>query len=208
MHRLVQGRWTTDSPLMTLPYVDELMATTLHRELKLSSLPELMAMLPVPRRVGRLKAALEKRLDASQTSKVLKAAANLPVVSVSFRVKGAQSTANEALSADTEYSLEVTLQVEARREMKGPAKSEKWDRPLGEGWWLVLGEKTTGELHALKRLAGVKGGKMKSSVTFYTPETEGLVQYTVFLVSDSYMGLDQEYVAHGRRYPPPTLARG
>ena len=46
---------------------------------------------------------------------------------------------------------------------------------------------------ALKRVGSVRG-KSRAQIAFYTPETAtGRVLYTLYVMSDSYLGLDQQY---------------
>ena len=50
------------------------------------------------------------------------------------------------------------------------------------------------ELLALKRAGLAKGGGgAQHQVTFFTPETPGRVVYTLYIMSDAYLGLDQQY---------------
>ena len=37
------------------------------------------------------------------------------------------------------------------------------------------------------------GGSSQHQVTFFTPETPGRVVYTLYVMSDAYLGLDQQY---------------
>ena len=62
-----------------------------------------------------------------------------------------------------------------------------------EGWWLVLGDSSTHELLALKRLSF--GGQQTVRLTFPLQNGAGqeLQQIKLFFVSDSYLGLDQQY---------------
>ena len=51
------------------------------------------------------------------------------------------------------------------------------------------------ELLALKRAGMSKGGGggAQHQVTFFTPEAPGRVVYTLYVMSDAYLGLDQQY---------------
>ena len=50
------------------------------------------------------------------------------------------------------------------------------------------------ELLALKRAGLAKGGGgAQHQVTFFTPETPGRVVYTLYIMSDAYLGLDHQY---------------
>eukprot|EP00118_Oscarella_pearsei_P012972 m.99162 g.99162 ORF g.99162 m.99162 type:complete len:116 (+) comp37045_c0_seq1:6427-6774(+) len=61
-----------------------------------------------------------------------------------------------------------------------------------EGWWLVLGDVESGELVALKRVGFVRK-TTRINLAFYTPETAGRKIYTLYVMSDSYLGLDQQH---------------
>lgn len=71
----------------------------------------------------------------------------------------------------------------------------RFPKPKDESWFLVIGNIDDNELLAMKRLQlGPSTSKScLNQVTFFTPEKCGRVIYTVFLVSDSYLGLDQQY---------------
>lgn len=59
-----------------------------------------------------------------------------------------------------------------------------------EGWWVVLGDPSNDELHALKRVS------LRSSATCslaFQAEPEAASRMALFLVCDSYVGLDQQY---------------
>lgn len=54
-----------------------------------------------------------------------------------------------------------------------------------------MGDPSTGELLALRRMG--LGARMTTSLTFSAPTLAGDYTYYVYLMSDSYMGLDQQY---------------
>ena len=64
-----------------------------------------------------------------------------------------------------------------------------------EGWILVLGEINSGDVIALKRV-GLVRRHQKVSLAFYTPEELGRKIYTLYIMSDCYLGLDQQYDIH------------
>lgn len=72
------------------------------------------------------------------------------------------------------------------------AHAPHFPKAKDEGWWLVLGEVDTGELMALKRVGHVRKTN-RVPLSFYTPEEPGRRLYTVYLMSDSYLGMDQQY---------------
>jgi hypothetical protein len=54
-----------------------------------------------------------------------------------------------------------------------------------------LGDPQTGELLALKRFSFRR--QTMISITFEVPEQCGFYNYALYFMSDSYMGLDQQY---------------
>lgn len=59
-----------------------------------------------------------------------------------------------------------------------------------EGWWLVIGEPRSNSLISIKRLTLQQ--KAKVTLDFVAPSA-GKHVYTLYLMSDAYMGCDQEY---------------
>ena len=74
------------------------------------------------------------------------------------------------------------------------SSSSRFPKPKDEGWFLILGCVEDKELLALKRVAPSRGrGVNQQQLSFYTPEAGGRVVYTLYVVSDCYLGLDQMY---------------
>ena len=59
-----------------------------------------------------------------------------------------------------------------------------------EGWWLVVGDSKSNNLLCIKRVTLQLKAKVK--LEFVAPEA-GEYAYTLYLMSDSYLGCDQEY---------------
>ena len=57
----------------------------------------------------------------------------------------------------------------------------------------MLGSVDDNDLLALKRVAPSRRRSTQQQITFYTPERTGRAIYRLFVVSDSYLGLDQQY---------------
>lgn len=84
--------------------------------------------------------------------------------------------------------------------LQGPRHNTKAHAPhfpkvKDDGWWIVLGEVDSGELLAVKRVGQLRSSSTVS-VSFYTPEALGRKIYTVYLMNDSYLGMDQQYDVH------------
>lgn len=50
-----------------------------------------------------------------------------------------------------------------------------------------------GELLAVKRVGQVRSASSTVPLSFYTPEDLGRRIYTVYLINDAYLGMDQQY---------------
>jgi len=59
-----------------------------------------------------------------------------------------------------------------------------------EGWWLVIGDPKANSLISIKRLTLQTKAKVK--LDFVAP-SPGKHSYTLYFMSDAYMGSDQEY---------------
>ena len=59
-----------------------------------------------------------------------------------------------------------------------------------EGWWVVIGDNKSNSLLSIKRLTLQQKAKVK--LDFVAP-SPGHYNYTIFFMSDAYMGCDQEY---------------
>jgi pre-mRNA-splicing helicase BRR2 len=60
-----------------------------------------------------------------------------------------------------------------------------------EGWWLVVGDRASNALLAIKRVT--LGTKARVKLDFVAPDTVGEHEFVLNLMCDSYMAADQEY---------------
>jgi len=91
------------------------------------------------------------------------------------------------LARDSEGTLPVVL----GRTNRPPARkiyAPYFPKPKTEGWWLVLADGD--ELLALKRMS--VGRDTKAELQVLAPEEPGSYEFTLYLVSDSYIGFDQQ----------------
>ncbi|CAH2252491.1 activating signal cointegrator 1 complex subunit 3 isoform X1 [Pelobates cultripes] len=177
-------------------------------------LPELIAA--CERKEDVFTSIIERDLQCAHISQAWDYVSNLPVIDVSLRIKGCWDAAvhpeNELsiptifpgmqermwtdLHADQEYVLQISLQRIRAGSRKGRQDSKAiapmFPKAKDEGWFLILGEADKKELLALKRVGYVRNRNMVS-LAFYTPENTGRYIYTLYLMSDSYLGMDQQY---------------
>ncbi|XP_023223865.1 activating signal cointegrator 1 complex subunit 3-like [Centruroides sculpturatus] len=227
----LQGRWHNDSTLLTLPHINstnlycfgKIYPNTItghHEVSSVECLPELIAY--VRGEYETLACILRKELEENQIEQIYDTLMKLPVINVSLALKGfcedsekerklfmgqVAGTRSESqwieVQVDKEYVLMVKLERENRRK-KGETKAlaPKFPKQKEEGWFLILGDVEKRDLIAMKRI-GYVGTQSRHQLVFYTPEKAGRYVYTLFLMSDCYLGLDQQYEVCLKATEPP-----
>uniref|UniRef100_A0A452IEH7 Activating signal cointegrator 1 complex subunit 3 n=1 Tax=Gopherus agassizii TaxID=38772 RepID=A0A452IEH7_9SAUR len=84
----------------------------------------------------------------------------------------------------------VLVQLEREEEVTGPVIAPLFPQKREEGWWVVIGDSKSNSLISIKRLTLQQKAKVK--LDFVAPAT-GAHNYTLYFMSDAYMGCDQEY---------------
>ncbi|KAF0763286.1 putative U5 small nuclear ribonucleoprotein 200 kDa helicase [Aphis craccivora] len=87
-------------------------------------------------------------------------------------------------------SVNVTVNLEREDEVVGPVIAPFFPQKREEGWWLVIGDPKNNSLLSIKRLTLQQKAKVK--LDFVAPNP-GNYSYTLYFMSDAYMGCDQEY---------------
>ncbi|XP_061729195.1 activating signal cointegrator 1 complex subunit 3 isoform X1 [Cydia pomonella] len=206
MQCIVQARWPSDSPLTTLPHVEShhlYMFTNMSNDSRkpcntLNGLKHASI-----KSYETLAKPLRREFEENQIEQIHRAICDLPTLDLKLAVRGLWFDADGEqdkllrqppardhwipLHAEQEYTLMVDMQ--RRGGNPNTVLCPRFPRGKSEGWFLTLGTIEHGELHALKRLPP----RGNAQITFCTPHYRGRIIYTVYLMSDSYMGLDQQY---------------
>nr|XP_048700883.1 activating signal cointegrator 1 complex subunit 3 isoform X3 [Caretta caretta] len=192
-------------------------------------LPELIAVSEGKENI--FASIVDRDLQAVHITQAWNFLSHLPVIDVSLSIKGSWDDSSQEqnelpiptlatdmwddkkwikLHADHEYVLQINLQRVQMRHHKGRQDSKavapRFPKAKDEGWFLILGEVDKKELIALKRVGYVRY-RNAVSVAFYTPETPGKYIYTLYLMSDSYLGMDQQYDIYLNIKPPSISAQ-
>lgn len=132
---------------------------------------------------------LIKRLGLSQRQ--LAEAANFtnskyPDITLNFEVMDEENIhANEPAY----LSVQIDREVEEDEEVDISVHAPFYPAKKLENWWLVVGEESTRTLLAVKRVTIGRQAKLRLE---YTVPTPGKHDLKLFLMSDSYIGVDQE----------------
>jgi pre-mRNA-splicing helicase BRR2 len=173
---ITQGMWDKDSQLLQLPHVDaEVVERAKAKEVE--SVFDLMELEDADRD-GIL------QMSNTQLSQVAAVCNSYPNIDLNFEVQ----EADDICSGDS-----VTIICELERdggEAPGPVKAPYYPKRKDEGWWLVVGDPNANSLVSIKRVSLAARSKVK--LEFVAPE-HGEYEYTLYFMSDSYLGCDQEY---------------
>lgn len=192
---IVQARWRQDSSLLVLPHFNRKLISTL----KINSLAEICNVYwsggePKLRQV--LPSFSERHFK--DVAKVLSL---MPSIDVKFKLNvgnnnnNSKNNSNKQQQQQQQSKTEGSIQVELLRNAPAPSNgvyAPHFPKQKDESWWLVLGDPQHSELIALKRIMFI-GKQSNTTLTFDLPEKQGQYTYQLYLISDSYLGLDQQY---------------
>lgn len=94
------------------------------------------------------------------------------------------------IHANEEYQLIVSLNRLGRR--SNDYIYSRFPKPKDEGWFLTMGDQEYGELIALKRVS-MKSNRNTNFLIFNAPQKLGRCIYTIYFISDCYIGFDQQF---------------
>eukprot|EP00897_Mesotaenium_endlicherianum_P001872 jgi/Mesen1/1712/ME000138S00568 len=187
MQMVLQGMWwDVDSPIRMLPHASDALLAALEQA-RVSTLPQLLQLPP-----DRLRQLLRPHLgDGRALADFLKAWNQLPRVSMTWRFMAASHNKEEPGGASGAV-LEVLLgRRRSAREHSLRAYTPRFGRAKDEGWWLLVGSPDTQELHALKRVSF--SDRLTTRLTLSANVLSHKQDMAIHLVSDCYLGLDQEH---------------
>ncbi|CAF5134412.1 unnamed protein product [Rotaria magnacalcarata] len=90
------------------------------------------------------------------------------------------------------FNQKILRNVSIRNEFRQLTTSSV-NKPKDESWIFVLGNSDTGELICIKRFNQIIRSHTTVSLSFVTSNIIGRQRLTLYLLSDGYLGLDQQY---------------
>ena len=118
---------------------------------------------------------------------------NYPNVDVTFNVLDADEvTAGDSAQIVVQMEREIDEDdMEEDMSQLGLVSAPLFPKEKRESWWIVIGDTNTNSLLSIKRVS--LQHKQKVMLEFMAPEEAGDYNLTLFCMSDSYLGCDQEY---------------
>ncbi|EFA86469.1 DEAD/DEAH box helicase [Heterostelium album PN500] len=179
LQMFVQGRWDTDSNLLTLPYMTKDIVELISKNLNINSLKELTA---APQ--DKLKLVLDNSpLQPQEVKDIIHVVNHLP------RIKVTQILPEKIL-AGRETTLKVKIQRMNKLFPNGFAYAPQYPKNKDEGWIIILTDEKE-QFLGLKRISQMSKNSTSvvSAFTVIPPEATTAV-YHVKVYSDNYIGLD------------------
>jgi pre-mRNA-splicing helicase BRR2 len=137
---------------------------------------------------------LLKGLSKSEIADVAKACNRYPVITMEYEVED-----KDQIEAGKPVAVKVNLDRDTQDEALGPVYAPYYPKEKDEQWWVVMGggrkagsDETMSQLLAIKRLS-VNKQTANVKLEFDAPEEPGKYEYVLYLMSDCYLGCDQEY---------------
>ncbi|KAH7035285.1 Sec63 Brl domain-containing protein [Microdochium trichocladiopsis] len=185
---VVQAMWDRDSPLKQIPHFTPEVVKVAN-EFEIKDIFDFMEAMNPEENPNY--GTLVKRLGLSQ-NQLAQAAAftndKYPDITLEFDV----IDEDEIRAGEPAY-LSIRIEREVDEE-DGPADmtvhAPFYPVKKTENWWLVVGEESTKNLLAIKRVT-IPGQQLQTKLEFTVP-TAGKHDLKLFLMSDSYVGVDQE----------------
>lgn len=195
MQCMVQARWWHSPTLLQLPHITE------------QHLPALGAagITHIGHLVNGSLATLDKfrralqlnpncALQPEHVAELVDAAKRLPLIDVHAEVKRKVPSGVDEDDDDDDETYEVKVELTRLSEMTKFVVAPKFAKQKDEQYWLVLGHEPSGELVALKRINRLFRRTTANLVFDWDDELWNRNdKLTLFVICDSYIGLDQQY---------------
>ncbi|KAH0476631.1 MAG: uncharacterized protein KVP18_003020 [Porospora cf. gigantea A] len=142
---------------------------------------------------------LEKHFSDAQIAQLAGACNRYPMLSVLFHAIGADDVSPDpedldnrvfAVDVSTEFTITVTLEKDG--DEAGPVFASYFPVEKDEQWWALIGNSTENTLLAIKKVTAVKTGHTVK-LCLESPDTSGDHPFGLFVMSDCYVGCDQEF---------------
>ncbi|CAG0914379.1 unnamed protein product [Notodromas monacha] len=172
---VTQAMWNKDSYLRQLPhFTPEIIKRC--QEKKVETVFDIMELEDEERN-----ALLQ--LDEARMADVARFCNRYPNIELTYEVE-------EKDNLRSGKTVNVAVQLEREDEVSSTVIAPFFPQKREEGWWVVVGDPRANSLISIKRLTLQQKAKVK--LDFLAP-TPGSHSYTLYFMSDSYMGCDQEY---------------
>ncbi|KAL8547142.1 hypothetical protein ACS0TY_006743 [Phlomoides rotata] len=174
LQMVMQGLWDDkDSLLWMLPCMTDDLINTLSQ----SGISNILQLLDIPLET------LQAFARGSTSSRLYEELQHFPRIQVRISVQKRTNADNPGVSLNVRLSKN-------RRKKTSRAFTPRFPKVKDEAWWLVLGNTSSSQLHALKRVSFTDFLQTKIDIPSNVNDFQGM---KLIVVSDCYIGFDQEH---------------
>lgn len=175
LQMVMQGLWfDKDSSLWMLPCMNE----DLQQSLRKRGISTVQQLLDLPG------ATLQAMIGNFPASRFYQDLQNFPCIRMKLRVEKKDIDGRKSLA------LKIKLEKTNRKQNRSRAFTPRFPKLKDEAWWLVLGNTSTSELYALKRVSFTDHLVTHMELPSTLTSVQGM---KLMLVSDCYVGFEQEH---------------
>ncbi|EEQ98855.1 u520, putative [Perkinsus marinus ATCC 50983] len=178
---VVQAMGPDTSLLMQLPYINQDMV----EEAKKMGVEDVLDILDLD---DDKRNKLFRDLSESQVAEVAQACNQFPSINMEYKIN--KSKDGKTVTIPVVLERDGDLGVIDKTAGFVPVYAKYYPGEKEESWWLVAGMKDS--LVAIRRVT-INKAQVKAKLQFRLPEKPGKYNYTLCLMSDSFMGADHEY---------------
>ncbi|CAI9111861.1 OLC1v1012190C1 [Oldenlandia corymbosa var. corymbosa] len=174
LQMVMQGMWYKEnSSLWMLPCMTDDLVRSLNRS-GITKVQQLLEMSP---------SALRRLTDTAMVTRLHQDLQHFPRVRVQLKVQKRDSNSSNG------FNLNIRIE-KTNSHQRTRAFTPRFPKIKDEAWWLVLGNSSTSELYALKRVSFSDRLVTHMEIPSTLVDFQGL---KLLLVSDCYLGLEQEF---------------
>ena len=184
---VVQGMWDRDSPLRQIPHFEPAIVQACNNA-GIKDVFEFMDAMDPSENKDYNKLVQSMGLSNAQLSDAAKFTnERYPNVDLNFELEDAENVVAGEQSF-INVTIERELDEDDETEPDLTVHAPFYPAEKSESWWLVVGDEKTKSLMGIKRVT--LGRSLKTRLDFTVP-SPGKHDLTLFLMSDSYVGVDQ-----------------
>ncbi|XP_075100776.1 DExH-box ATP-dependent RNA helicase DExH14 [Nicotiana tabacum] len=179
LQMVMQGLWfDRDSPFWMLPCMTDDLVSLLHKK----GIASIQQLLDCPSK------SLPAITGSSAASRLYQDMQHFPRIQVRLKIQKKESNGGKI------FTLNIRLEDANTRRRTAKAFTPRYPKVKDEAWWLVLCNTSASELYALKRVSF--SGRLQTNMDLPSVLTnfQGI---KLILVSDCYLGFEQEYSIEG-----------
>jgi len=182
---VVQAMWDRDSPLKQIPHFEPSVIEACNAS-GIKDIFEFMDAMDPSENKNYNKLIQSMGLNNTQLADAARFTnEKYPNIELNFELENAD---NVVAGEQSFINVSIEREVEEDEEVDTTVHAPFYPSAKTESWWLVVGEESSKNLMGIKRVT--IGKELKTRVDFTVP-TAGKHDLTLYLMSDSYVGVDQ-----------------